>query len=60
MVFIQGTGFEMYTETLSPTFMGMTFAQTAEYANQEIQAWYFCLRICFVKLKLLLIAIEVS
>ena len=38
MVFIQGTGFEMYTETLSPTFMGMTFAQTAEYANQEIQA----------------------
>jgi hypothetical protein len=26
----QGTGFEMYTETLSPTFMGMTFAQTAE------------------------------
>ena len=28
--FAQGTGFEMYTETLSPTFMGMTFAQTAE------------------------------
>merc|ERR1719189_1554192 len=42
--YLQGTGFEMYTETLSPTFMGMTFAQTAE--------------ICFVKLKLLLLAIE--
>merc|ERR1719341_2580920 len=42
--YLQGTGFEMYTETLSPTFMGMTFAQTAE--------------ICFVKLKLLLLAVE--
>ena len=28
--YIQGTGCEMYTETLSPTFTGMTFAQAAE------------------------------
>ena len=36
----------MYTETLSPTFTGMTFAQASE--------------LCFVKLKLLLLALEVS
>ena len=41
----QGTGCEMYTETLSPTFTGMTFAQASE--------------LCFVKLKLLLLALEV-
>ena len=35
----------MYTETLSPTFTGMTFAQASE--------------LCFVKLKLLLLALEV-
>ena len=40
-----GTGCEMYTETLSPTFTGMTFAQASE--------------LCFVKLKLLLLALEV-
>ena len=28
--YIQGTGCEMYTETLSPTFTGMTFAQASE------------------------------
>merc|ERR1719397_1276933 len=43
--YIQGTGCEMYTETLSPTFTGMTFAQASE--------------LCFVKLKLLLLALEV-
>ena len=36
----------MYTETLSPTFTGMTFSQASE--------------LCFVKLKLLLLAIEVK
>jgi len=43
--YIQGTGCEMYTETLSPTFTGMSFSQAAE--------------LCFVKLKLLLLALEV-
>jgi len=43
--YLQGTGCEMYTETLSPTFTGMTFSQASE--------------ICFVKLKLLLLAIEI-
>ena len=43
---VQGTGCEMYTETLSPTFTGMTFSQASE--------------LCFVKLKLLLLAIEVK
>merc|ERR1719362_1078375 len=42
----QGAGCEMYTETLSPTFTGMTFSQASE--------------LCFVKLKLLLLAIEVK
>ena len=46
MTIVQGTGCEMYTEQLSPSFIGMTFAQAAE-----------C---CFTKLKLLLIAIETS
>jgi len=36
----------MYTETLSPSFSGMTFSQASE--------------LCFVKLKLLLLAIEVK
>eukprot|EP00095_Tigriopus_kingsejongensis_P012697 maker-scaffold22_size673200-snap-gene-5.41 protein:Tk12697 transcript:maker-scaffold22_size673200-snap-gene-5.41-mRNA-1 annotation:"large conductance calcium-activated potassium channel splice variant l37" len=44
--YLQGTGCEMYTETLSPTFTGMTFSQACE--------------LCFVKLKLLLLAIEVK
>ena len=44
-IFCEGTGCEMYTETLSPTFTGMTFAQASE--------------LCFVKLKLLLLALEV-
>jgi len=42
--YLQGTGCEMYTETLSPTFTTMSFALAAE--------------ICFVKLKLLLLAVE--
>jgi potassium large conductance calcium-activated channel subfamily M alpha protein 1 len=37
---------EMYTETLSPSFIGMPFAQATE--------------LCFTKLKLLLLAIEVK
>ena len=28
--YLQGTGCEMYTETLSPSFSGMTFSQAAE------------------------------
>ena len=28
--YLQGTGCEMYTETLSHSFAGMTFAQAAE------------------------------
>lgn len=36
----------MYTENLSPAFSNMTFAQASE--------------LCFVKLKLLLLAIEVT
>lgn len=41
-----GTGMEMYTENLSASFIGMTFAQASE--------------LCFIKLKLLLLAIEVG
>jgi calcium activated potassium channel, putative (fragment) len=41
-----GTGMEMYTEHLSPSFIGMIFAQASE--------------LCFIKLKLLLLAIEVG
>merc|ERR1719158_1162690 len=44
--YLQGTGCEMYTETLSPSFTGMSFNQAAE--------------LCFIKLKLLLLAIEVK
>ncbi|XP_050305673.1 calcium-activated potassium channel slowpoke [Anthonomus grandis grandis] len=44
--YLQGTGCEMYTETLSPSFTGMTFFQASE--------------LCFTKLKLLLLAIEVK
>uniref|UniRef100_A0A1B0DF35 Calcium-activated potassium channel BK alpha subunit domain-containing protein n=1 Tax=Phlebotomus papatasi TaxID=29031 RepID=A0A1B0DF35_PHLPP len=36
----------MYTETLSPSFTGMTFPQASE--------------LCFTKLKLLLLAIEIK
>lgn len=28
--YLQGTGCEMYTETLSPSFTGMTFPQASE------------------------------
>ncbi|XP_074593162.1 calcium-activated potassium channel slo isoform X3 [Brevipalpus obovatus] len=41
-----GSGMEMYTENLSLSFIGMTFAQASE--------------LCFLKLKLLLLAIEVG
>lgn len=41
-----GSGMEMYTENLSTSFIGMTFAQASE--------------LCFIKLKLLLLAIEVG
>uniref|UniRef100_A0A034V714 BK channel n=1 Tax=Bactrocera dorsalis TaxID=27457 RepID=A0A034V714_BACDO len=44
--YLQGTGCEMYTETLSPSFTGMTFPQASE--------------LCFSKLKLLLVAIEIK
>merc|ERR1719158_1801316 len=44
--YLQGTGCEMYTETLSPSFTGMSSTQAAE--------------LCFIKLKLLLLAIEVK
>ncbi|KAI1285718.1 Calcium-activated potassium channel slowpoke [Halotydeus destructor] len=44
--YLCGTGMEMYTEYLSSSFSGMTFAQAAE--------------LCFVKLKLLLLAIEIG
>ncbi|XP_025828899.1 calcium-activated potassium channel slowpoke isoform X1 [Agrilus planipennis] len=44
--YLQGTGCEMYTETLSPSFTGMTFSQASE--------------LCFTKLKLLLLAIEIK
>ncbi|KAE8746475.1 calcium-activated potassium channel slowpoke [Frankliniella occidentalis] len=44
--YLQGTGCEMYTETLSPSFTGMTFPQSSE--------------LCFTKLKLLLLAIELK
>ncbi|KAK9709545.1 Calcium-activated BK potassium channel alpha subunit [Popillia japonica] len=43
--YLQGTGCEMYTESLSPSFTGMTFPEASE--------------LCFTKLKLLLLAIEV-
>ncbi|XP_054269112.1 calcium-activated potassium channel slowpoke-like isoform X6 [Macrosteles quadrilineatus] len=44
--YLQGTGCEMYTETLSPSFTGMSFPQASE--------------LCFTKLKLLLLAIEIK
>ncbi|XP_067008676.1 calcium-activated potassium channel slowpoke [Anabrus simplex] len=44
--YLRGTGMEMYTETLSPTFISMPFAQATE--------------LCFTKLKLLLLAIEIK
>ncbi|XP_045494342.1 calcium-activated potassium channel slowpoke isoform X4 [Colias croceus] len=44
--YLQGTGCEMYTESLSTSFTGMTFAQASE--------------LCFTKLKLLLLAIEIK
>ncbi|XP_071105807.1 calcium-activated potassium channel slowpoke-like isoform X6 [Haliotis cracherodii] len=43
--YMRGTAMEMYTEYLSSAFNGMTFPEAAE--------------LCFVKLKLLLLAIEV-
>ncbi|XP_050515808.1 calcium-activated potassium channel slowpoke isoform X2 [Diabrotica virgifera virgifera] len=43
--YLRGTGMEMYTETLSPSFIGMPFPKATE--------------LCFIKLKLLLLAIEV-
>ncbi|XP_013413785.1 calcium-activated potassium channel subunit alpha-1 isoform X2 [Lingula anatina] len=42
--YLRGTGMEMYSDYLSSSFVGMTFPKAAE--------------LCFVKLKLLLIAIE--
>lgn len=42
--YLCGTGMEMYTEHLSGSFLGMTFAQASE--------------LCFTKLKLLLLAIS--
>lgn len=42
--YLVGTGMEMYTEYLSSSFEGMTFQQVTE--------------LCFLKLKLLLVAIE--
>ncbi|KAG1674899.1 Calcium-activated potassium channel slo-1 [Nymphon striatum] len=44
--YLCGTGMEMYTESLAPSFVGMTFPQAAE--------------LCFSKLKLLLLAIEIT
>ena len=44
--YLCGTGMEMYTEHLSLAFTGMTFAEAAE--------------LCFVKLKLLLLAVEMD
>ncbi|XP_047741352.1 calcium-activated potassium channel slowpoke [Hyalella azteca] len=44
--YLCGTGCEMYTETLAPSFVDMTFPQASE--------------LCFAKLKLLLLAIEVK
>lgn len=44
--YLQGTGCEMYTETLSPSFTSMSFPQASE--------------LCFTKLKLLLLAIEIK
>ncbi|RWS30797.1 calcium-activated potassium channel slowpoke-like isoform X10, partial [Leptotrombidium deliense] len=44
--YLCGTGMEMYTEHLSGSFSGMTFAQASE--------------LCFLKLKLLLLAIEIG
>ncbi|KAI0210709.1 Calcium-activated potassium channel slowpoke [Lamellibrachia satsuma] len=42
--YMRGTGMEMYTEYLSAAFIGMSFPEAAEH--------------CFLKLKLLLVAIE--
>ncbi|XP_063360234.1 calcium-activated potassium channel slowpoke isoform X2 [Cydia amplana] len=44
--YLQGTGCEMYTETLSTSFTGMSFPSASE--------------LCFTKLKLLLLAIEIK
>ncbi|RWS12446.1 calcium-activated potassium channel slowpoke-like isoform X10 [Dinothrombium tinctorium] len=44
--YLRGTGMEIFTQIVSSAFLGMTFAQAAE--------------ICFVKLKILLVAIYVD
>ena len=37
---VQGTGCEMYTETLSPSFNGMTFVQAAETCFVRVNTDY--------------------
>ena len=60
---------EIYTEYLSPTFYGKTFTETAmldktlkKYTPLSLisNVCVFFLSLCFTKLKLLLVAIEVS
>ncbi|VEN41186.1 unnamed protein product [Callosobruchus maculatus] len=51
--YLRGTGMEMYTETLSPSFIGMPFAQATEDAKGQTTrspstpegprlAWFYC------------------
>ena len=58
--YLQGTGCEMYTETLSPSFTTMSFAMAAEWVHSPVTRHPSLStgRLCFVKLKLLLLAVE--
>ena len=59
---LQGTGCEMYTETLSSSFIGMTFARAAEICFVKVQYRAFHVSSIFplFQLKLLIIAIELT
>ena len=61
--YFQGTGCEMYTETLSTSFIGMTFSQAAETCFVKvflIQTFHFVISLSYCQLKLLIIAIETN
>ena len=38
--YLMGTGCEMYTETLSSSFIGMSFSQAAETCFVKVMIWY--------------------
>ncbi|KAK2497846.1 hypothetical protein MC885_010597 [Smutsia gigantea] len=54
--YLEGVSNEMYTEYLSSAFVGLSFPTVCESTDRELSPSH-C-RLCFVKLKLLMIAIE--